>query len=177
MGQGLGGCLAEFTRNPPDHFGVDAGNRGGPFGGVIFDGLRHLVEADRVIGYEGFIVALFTDDHLDHSQVEGQVGAGPDWAPLSRLGGGFGEARVQVDDFGAARHGIHQCRGFRGGNGFHQVAAGQNDVVHIAVIAGRLFQAVSHQVRDDHGVEAQAALSAVVGRAEPVQQILELRLR
>ena len=64
----------------------------------------------------------------------------------------------------------------RGGDGFHQVAPGQDDVFEVVVFAGRFFHAVGHQVRDDHGIEAQAALRAVVRRAVGIQQVLELDL-
>ncbi len=72
---------------------------------------------------------------------------------------------------------MDQVAGLGVGDGFRQVAAGQDDVLELAVIAVRLFHAIGHQVGDDHGVEAQAALGAVVGRAERLQQVFEQRLR
>ena len=58
----------------------------------------------------------------------------------------------------------------------NQVATGQNDVLQSVVLAVRFFHAVGHQVGNDHGVEAQAALGAIVGRTEGIQQVLELDL-
>ncbi len=138
--------------------------------------IGQLIKANGVLADELCIVAVFGNDHVDQRQMESQVGARADWAPFGCFGGGLGKARVEIDHLCAAGDRIDQVRCFGGGDGLHQVPAGQQDVFDLAVIAARFFHAVGHQVGDDHGIETQAALRAIVGRSKAVKQVFKLDL-
>jgi hypothetical protein len=57
------------------------------------------------------------------------------------------KARVQVDQLHAPVNGMAQLAGLGGGDGFHQIAAGQDDVLELAVIPLGFFHAKRDQVR------------------------------
>ncbi len=48
------------------------------------------------------------------------------------LGGRLGEARIEVNHFRTPVNGLAQGGGLGGGDGFHQVAAGQDDVLELS---------------------------------------------
>ena len=168
---------SELAGDAPERLGGDFGERRCPFRRVGRDFLRQLIKAERVRRDEFMVVEVFADDDVEQRQMESQIGAGLDRQPFRCFGGGLGEARVKIDDLRAALDRCAQFAGLRGGDGFHQVAPGQDDVLKLVVVdARRFFHAVGHQVGDDHGVEAETALRAVVGRTEGVEQVFELRL-
>ena len=78
--------------------------------GVYCAGFLQFVEANRVLVDEMSVVKPFADDHLDQGQMEGQIGAGSDRQPFGGFGGGFGEARIEIDDLRAAVDGMDHSR-------------------------------------------------------------------
>ena len=60
---------------------------------------------------------------------------GRDGQPIGRLGRGLGEARVQVHHLRAAVDGLDQFAGLGVGDGLSQVAACEDDVLELAVVA------------------------------------------
>ena len=134
------------------------------------------IAADDILLDEFAICQLFRRNDIDHRQQEGGIGARADGDPLARFGCRLGEARVKVDQLGTPVDGLREFVRLRGGDGFHHVAPHHQDEFHLIVIAGWFFDAVGQQEGGDHGIEAQAALGAVVGRAVAVEQVLELHL-
>ena len=146
MRQGIRRGCGEFTRDAPDGIGRDAGDAGRPFGRILATARAVSRNRMRVLRDELFVVQAFADDDIQQRQVEGQVGARADGQPFGGLGSGLGEARVEVDHFGAPVDGLAQGGSLGGGDGFHQVAAGQDDVLQVVIVAIGFFHAIGHQV-------------------------------
>ncbi len=73
--------------------------------------------------------------------MEGQIGPGLNRQPFSGLGRGFGKAGIEHHHFGPPLKGGDQVLGFGIGNGIQRVPAGVDDVLGLAVVPARFFQA------------------------------------
>ena len=122
------------------------------------------------------VIQAFADDDIEQGQVEGQVGAGSDGQPFGRLGGRLGEARVEVTTLTPRSMAWLRAEVSEVEMASIRLRPVKMMYLSLLVIPVGFFHAVGHQVGDDHGVEAQAALRAVIGRAEGVEQVLEQRL-
>ena len=176
MSQGIGRSGGEFAGDALNGTGRNPGNGSRPFRSVLSKRGSQFIEARGIAGNKLLVEQVFPDDDIQQRQVESQIGARANRQPLRGLGSGLGKTGVERNYFGAAVDGLAQSRRFGGGDGLHQVAAGEDNIFQAIILAVGLFHAVRDQVGDDHGVEAQAALGAIIGGAVRVQEIFKLNL-
>ena len=97
--------------------------------------LRKLVEAQGKGIQKGFVVLSVADNHVDHGQDKSHVGTRPDGEPVIGLGGGDGEARVEIDQLRLAIHGAaDEIHGVGRDDGFEAVGPGHDDVIRFQQI-------------------------------------------
>ena len=118
----FGGFTNVLRRNPSD--------LGNFFRRIGCDPRLHLVEADRPIRNEIFIIPTVGDDDVDQAESQCAVGAGPDAQP--KIGFHGQPHRARVDDDGAGAFFLCVLDAFvLGGVGLGQVHAPQHDDVAV----------------------------------------------
>ncbi len=142
---------------------------GRPFGGIRLDVRRQLVETDRHLLDERFVIALFFDEHVDHRQDKGHVRPRLDRIPLIRLGRRLGEARIEVDQLAPAAVSLDQVDGVGGDEGFGAIGAAHDDEVGIEDIRGRIGAEGSAETLNV-GSEAEGGMTNRIRRAVALGQ-------
>ena len=164
--------LAHLARQGRDLGGRDAGLLLGPLRGVGLDEILQLGKPQHPPLHEFGVVQPLFEDHVDQGVVQGEVGARADHPVTVGLGGGDGNPRVDVGQFGAGRKRGHEAIDFFDGDGFEQVAAVEHYVPGVLVVDADLGVGEAEQRtagRVDRAL-AQGVVGKVVGRADGLHE-------
>ena len=141
-------------------------------GGVGLHEILQLVQAEHPLLDVPGVVEPLLEDHVHEGVVQRQVGAGPDHPVAVGLGGGDGDARVDVGQLGAGCHGVHEAIDLFDRDGLEKVAAVHDDVLAVLVVDPHLGVGVPEKRaagRVDRAL-AQGVVGEVVGRADGFQK-------
>ena len=95
-GRGLAGRVE--TGGTADILGIDPGDLGSPFGGLVLHLITQRIKAVAPVLDEIVIVEVLLDDHVDHGHRNGSVGAGTGLDVVLGTRAHPSNARVDVDE-------------------------------------------------------------------------------
>ena len=119
---------ADLAGEGDDLGGGDAGFLLGPLRRGVAHELLELVEPEHPPLDEGGVVEALLEDDVDETVGERQVGRGPDHPVAAGLGGGHGDAGVDVGQLGAVGERLHQLVDLADRHGLEDVAPEEHDV-------------------------------------------------
>ena len=133
----LGRRIGEVAGDLHDPFGRHGALRGRPLGRVGLYVLLELVESVGVALHEALVVELLFDDHMDHGEHQGQVGAGLDGDPDVGLARRHRVAGVDVDELVAVVQVLEEIDRVRCENRLGPVGPGHDDEAAVPYVRER----------------------------------------
>ena len=165
--------------------GLQPADAGHPLGRVLARPLGQRVEAVGPAVHEVVVVQVLLDDHVDHGEREGRVGAGAQAQPVPGARGHPREPGVHDHQLAAALHGLHDPVAQKGvGVGHHRVVAPDDDALRRhpvgVVLVARLAELahVGHPlVSHDHVAQRVARNHARVPGKEAQREVWPPEIR